>query len=159
MNKERGFTLLELMIVVAIIAIISAIAFPSYKQHVLRSYRVEARNTLQMVSQKIEQNYALTHNYKKMASDATKELNDDTIKSWGLSEIPAGSSRIRYKISLANITAVSYTLQAEAVNAQADDKDCAKFYYTQSNVKKASASGQSEPDNGRNNTSIECWSR
>lgn len=42
MRKQQGFTLIELMIVVAVIAILSAIAFPSYTDYVMRGRRAEA---------------------------------------------------------------------------------------------------------------------
>ena len=39
MRRRNGFTLVELMIAVIVVAILSAIAFPSYKQHLMRGYR------------------------------------------------------------------------------------------------------------------------
>lgn len=42
----RGFTLIELMIVVAIIAVLASVAYPSYKEYVARSRRAEARAVL-----------------------------------------------------------------------------------------------------------------
>ena len=45
-NAEKGFTLIELMITVAIVAILAAIAYPSYTEYVMRSRRVEGQNLL-----------------------------------------------------------------------------------------------------------------
>ena len=45
-NKVTGFTLIELMIVIVIVAVLAAIAMPSYRQYVLRSHRTEATRTL-----------------------------------------------------------------------------------------------------------------
>ncbi len=45
-RAARGFTLIELMITVAVVAILSAIAYPSYQEYVLRSRRVEAQSLL-----------------------------------------------------------------------------------------------------------------
>ena len=42
-NKDSGFTLIEVMIVVAIIAILAAIAYPSYQEYVKRAHRADAQ--------------------------------------------------------------------------------------------------------------------
>ena len=57
MNKpatNRGFTLIELMIVVAIVAILASIAYPSYREHVRKSNRVEAKSLLMQIMQQEE---------------------------------------------------------------------------------------------------------
>ncbi len=55
--KQRGFTLLELMIVVAILAIIAAIAFPSYRNHVLKVNRKAAIAYMNELGQQLERQY------------------------------------------------------------------------------------------------------
>lgn len=55
MNKHKGFTLIELMITVAIIGILSAIAIPSYQQYILKSRRAVAKSFLLDVSAKQQQ--------------------------------------------------------------------------------------------------------
>jgi type IV pilus assembly protein PilE len=63
MNKKQGFTLIEIMIAVAIVAILAAIAYPSYLQHVQSARREEAKRTLFLVAQNMENYYALNMTY------------------------------------------------------------------------------------------------
>lgn len=58
---QRGFTLIELMVVVALIAILAAIAYPSYTQYVQRGRRSEARTALLNLMQQ-EERYFTQHN-------------------------------------------------------------------------------------------------
>lgn len=61
--RAKGFTLLELMIVVAIIAILTAIAYPSYRQHVIKARRAAATGCLLEQSQLMERYYTTNLTY------------------------------------------------------------------------------------------------
>ena len=63
LNKNRGFTFIELMIAVAIVGILAAIALPSYRSYVLRSNRAEALANLTQMAMLIEQRRALHGTY------------------------------------------------------------------------------------------------
>lgn len=60
MQKATGFTLIELMIVVAIIAILAAVAYPSYQSYVIRNNRIETQSIMLEIAQKL-QSYKLAN--------------------------------------------------------------------------------------------------
>jgi type IV pilus assembly protein PilE len=63
LSKARGFTLIELMIVVTVIAILLAVTMPLYQQHVLKSRRQEAKATLLRIAQLQERHYSANSTY------------------------------------------------------------------------------------------------
>lgn len=63
MKKNKGFTLVELLIVMAILALIVAYALPSYRNHVAKSKRVEAQNKLLETAGMLEKYYANNNTY------------------------------------------------------------------------------------------------
>lgn len=62
-RNKHGFTLIELMIVVAVVGILAAIAYPSYIDHVRKARRVDAKAALTEVAQKLEAFYARNASY------------------------------------------------------------------------------------------------
>jgi type IV pilus assembly protein PilE len=73
MNKPRGFTLIELMIVVAIVAILAAIALPAYNNYVARSKLSEAYSKLSGLSLAMQQYYQDNRTYKDATSSASPD--------------------------------------------------------------------------------------
>ena len=71
MKSSKGFTLVELMIVVAVIGILSAIAYPSYTEYVLRGRRAEARTALMDLMQQQERYFTQNGRYFSFATDAS----------------------------------------------------------------------------------------
>jgi type IV pilus assembly protein PilE len=69
--RDRGFTLIELMITVAIVAIIAAVALPSYTDYVTRSKITEAQGNLADLRVKMEQYYMDNRRYSTTAAGGT----------------------------------------------------------------------------------------
>lgn len=67
--RARGFTLIELMIVVAIIAIIAAVAYPSYTNFVMRSRRADGRELLMRIGAAQERFYTNNNRYTSNLAD------------------------------------------------------------------------------------------
>lgn len=108
-----GFTLIELMITVAIIAILASIAYPSYQSHVIKTHRAAAKACLSEMAQAMERHYTsnLTYVGAAPALGCTTE----------------GGLDKRYTFSApTNLTRSTYTLQAIPVSTsqQAKDTQC-----------------------------------
>jgi len=107
----RGFTLIELMIVVAIVAILAALAVPSYQRYVVRANRSDAMAVMQGFAQAMERFYAQNNTYATAVAGTV---------------FPAKSpldGAARYTLSIEAATASTYTLRATPVagGAQAAD--------------------------------------
>jgi type IV pilus assembly protein PilE len=71
MQRARGFTLLELMIVIAVIAILAAIALPSYQDYITRATFAEAQGNLSDLRVKMEQYYMDNRRYSATTAGGT----------------------------------------------------------------------------------------
>jgi type IV pilus assembly protein PilE len=69
--KSKGFTLIEVMIVVAVIGILAAIAYPSYTEHVRKTQRAEAAAALLDTAQLVERGFSQTGSYSDPGGKTT----------------------------------------------------------------------------------------
>jgi len=104
-----GFTIIELMIVVMIVAILLAIAYPSYARYVLKANRGDAQQLLM--------NWSI--NQEIWRSNHTSYAADDPANDGTGIPVPQHG---KFLFTIADRSATTYTLQAEALGGQAEDK-------------------------------------
>ena len=115
---QSGFTLIEVMIVVVIVAVLSSIAYPSYKESVARSRRAEARVVLTAAQQWMERFYTENNRYDQ--SRATPPVA--VALPAGLAASPKEGATKYYNLSFSGAVGQnSYTLQAVPTGAQSSD--------------------------------------
>jgi type IV pilus assembly protein PilE len=109
-SRHQGFTLIELMITVAVIGILSAIALPVYREQIAKGRRTEAQTVLVTASQWMERFY--TENYSYSANSAGTNVTDSTQFPARFSTSPVpGQGTALYTITV-TATASTYTITA-----------------------------------------------
>lgn len=118
---EAGFTLVELMIVVAVVGILSAIAIPSYQRYVLQSRRAEAQSYMQQLALRQEQHWAKNQIY---AADNS-----------ALGGVDDKSEYYTFTVSNTPTPATTYTVTAVAKGSQLKDSQCLTLTLDQTGTK------------------------
>jgi type IV pilus assembly protein PilE len=122
-----GFTLIELMIVVAVVAILAAIAYPSYQDQVRKSRRAQAKADLVEMTQILERYRTVNSTYVPASGSVP-----------GLSAQSPRDGVAQYAVAISNQAANTFTLTATPSATTGQNKDkCGALSIDQANVKKA----------------------
>lgn len=142
-----GFTLMELMIAVAIVGILAAIALPSYREYVLRGNRAVAKAMLSELTSRQEsfrsdrKRYATSLTELGYAADTAFLDREQVMRA-------ADGDQVIYSVTLEDAANLSYTVAATPVNNQTADTRCGKLTLSSTGVRTASGSAADT-----------CWSK
>ena len=140
MRTARGFTLIELMITVAIVAILAAVALPAYNDYILRSKLQEASTNLSQMRVKMEQFF-----------------QDNRFYTGGPCT-PAGGIQVKYfdfSCATGTPTAIAYTLQA--VGKAGTDLEGLTFTINEANTRASTVTSGSTIANKGYTGNAACW--
>ncbi|AZZ94359.1 prepilin-type N-terminal cleavage/methylation domain-containing protein [Hahella sp. KA22] len=137
MKLNRGFSLIELMIVVAIVGIIAAFAYPSYLESTAKSRRADAQSALMGLASAMERWYS-GHSYSYTGAAAEGKDTGAPVASLFPSQAPLDSGTKYYDLVISAAASNTFTLQAKPIAGGAMEGDrCGTMQITSEGVRTA----------------------
>ena len=145
--KQRGVTLIELVVVIMIVGILAAVAIPSYRIYVMRSQRSDAKDALLALATQQEKHYLQCNRYADVI-DAATDCAADELQGADNSK----NGWYELDINQAADPTLGFTATATAINGenQWQDTACRTFMVDQAGVRTAT-------DDGGTDNTAECW--
>lgn len=127
-NDQKGFTLIELMIVVVVVAILAAIAVPSYQQYIRRGHLAQAQQEMLKLAEQLERHKAKNFSYKGfdaayLYTDKVGTLSTNFNSSDQELKLPIDSANPSYKISIVGFYSVQEFKRDEGEKPTTEVKD------------------------------------
>jgi type IV pilus assembly protein PilE len=142
----RGFSLIELLTALVIVAILASIAIPTYTSQVRRSRRTEARTAVLDLASREERLFSTTTAYSNTPSDVGYGASGSTFP------IAVGSGYYNVSVTVAAGPPAGFTVTATPIAGKGQDKDtqCASFSVDE-------AGRQTSKDSSSSDSSSTCW--
>lgn len=137
-SRERGFSLIELMMVIAVIGVLAAIAYPSYQDSLVKTRRASAQACLSELAQFMERFYTTNMRYNQDTGGTAVALPNLQCRA-DLNDF--------YTFSLPAIAQTTYTLQATPKGMQANDTLCKNLTLSYTGAKGETGTGSTQ----------DCW--
>ena len=115
-STSRGFTLIELMIVVVVIAVLAVIAYPSYQTQIMKSRRARAQADMVGLAQIAERCHTVYNEYDNAACTQIAAT-----PAAPFNRSPQEGSTVYYNITIASLADNTYTITATPAGGQASD--------------------------------------
>jgi type IV pilus assembly protein PilE len=146
-RAARGFTLIELMIVVAIVGILVRVAYPAYMQSVKKSRRADAKTALLDLAQR-EERYMATANIYTTSAPALGYPNGSTITIASPMNVMTGTAAYyTLQVDVQAATPTAFTAKALRTGSQVADTQCGDYTLTNTGAQSVSGTGNAS----------DCW--
>jgi type IV pilus assembly protein PilE len=130
MNRTKGFSFIEVIIVIAIISILAAIIYPTYTTHLLKVHRADGQTALLDLAARMERYYAQNNSYVG-ATLARLGVKENSPEGFYLLDIPASKLKTN-----------AYVLRAIPRGEQVNDRNCGTLAIDQSGTKSITGTGK-----------------